>query len=107
MRHFNTCGLIIVGGRCSRRCAFCSKECEDRCLNSPDKCGYINYYKSKVDVDDLKRLHGLGLTDDQIAEKLKVTAPSIRYWRKKLGLQLNKATHKQGKGEKHDGDQRI
>jgi DNA-directed RNA polymerase specialized sigma24 family protein len=42
--------------------------------------------KPKIDVEELIKLYNEGLNDREIAERMGITIPSVRYWRKKLGL---------------------
>jgi len=42
--------------------------------------------RTSVDIIELRELYDHGLNDNEIANKLKCTKSSVKYWRKKLGL---------------------
>jgi transposase len=45
-----------------------------------------NNRRPKINVEELVKLYSEGLNDREIAERMGITIPSVRYWRKKLGL---------------------
>lgn len=76
-------------------CADCKdKTCQVRCQNSPERCGCWEDYaprtyrprKSKIDHQELLRLHGQGLTQREIAKKLGCAPSLVAYTLRKMGV---------------------
>lgn len=90
----------IVGGKrvC---CADClRKNCPNRCLNAPDRCGVssVNVSTRKtqvrkkiIDRDEVRALYYEGLSNNQIAQQVGCSASTISKIMASLGLRRYKS----------------